>query len=399
MSLKRRLARHLTLAFTLSTAFAFTGGGLTRAQDQEPIRIGYMNTFTGPIGPIGQDMYDGFMLRLDQNGGKLGGAKVEIFKQDDQFKPDVGVQVAQKLIDKDKVQIITGLAGSNVIMAVQKPIVDAGVFLVGANAGPSPLAGAQCSPYQFISSWQNDSWAEAAGQYAKDQGYKRMVLIASNYQAGKDAIRGFKKFYKTGVIDEIFPGVTQLDFSAELSQIVAEKPDAVFAFIPAGNVNFIRQYQQAGLIKTTPLLTVGMADGTTLPALGEAALGVQAVHFWAPDTDNPTSKAFVAAFEKKYNRIPSNMAAQGYDSALLLDEAIGRVKGNVNDKPAFMAALKQGVAQSVRGTLRFDNNNFTINNWYAFTVAKDDKGRVSLKTVATPLKDYHDSYHELCPMK
>nr|WP_240980205.1 ABC transporter substrate-binding protein [Ramlibacter agri] len=362
------------------------------------MKIGYLTTFSGPIGPLGQDMYDGFMLGVEQAGGKLGGVPVEILKNDDQFKPEVATQLAQKLIEKDKVSIITGVAGSNVMMAVQRPIAEKQVFLVGANAGPSELAGTGCSPYRFISSWQNDSWAEAAGKYATDKGYKRMLLVASNYQAGKDAINGFKRFYKGTIVDEIYPGVTQPDFSAELTQIAAAKPDAVFAFVPSGGVNFIRQYQQAGLLKTLPLLTVGMADGLTLPALKDSAIGLQSVHFWGPDVDNPVSKQFVEAFEKKYGRIPSNFAAQGYDSALLLDAAIGRVKGNVADKKAFMAALKQGSTKSVRGQLRFDNNNFPINDWYAFEVAKDARGRVSLKTVATPLKDYQDSYHQQCAM-
>jgi branched-chain amino acid transport system substrate-binding protein len=366
---------------------------------QTPIKIGYVNTLSGPLGTIGQDMYDGFMLGVEQNGGKLGGSPVQILKQDDQFKPDVAAQIVQKLIDKENVPIITGIAGSNIMMAVQKQVVEKEVFLISANAGPSPLAGAQCSPYQFVASWQNDSWAEAAGQYATDKGYKRMVLLASNYQAGKDAIRGFKKFFKGTVVAESYPGLTQPDFAAELAPISANKPDAVFAFMPGGQaVTFMRQYQQAGLMKTVPLLTVGMADGTTLPALKESALGVQAVHFWAPDTDNATNREFVAAFEKRYDRIPSNFSAQGYDSALLLDSAIGRVKGNVSDKKAFMEALKAG-SKSVRGTLKFNNNNFPINDWYAFEVAKDAKGRVSLKTVATPLKDYQDSYHTQCPMK
>jgi len=379
-------------------AAALIAAGTSAAHSQAPIKIGYINSFSGPIALLGQDMYDAFMLKVEQNGGKLGGVPIEVIKQDDQLKPEVATQIAEKLIDKDKVSIITGVAASNVMMAIYKPIVEKQVFLIGANAGPSPIAGPLCSPYFFAASWQNDSWAEAAGKYANDKGYKRMVLVASNYQAGKDGINGFKKFYKGTIVDEIYPGLTQPDFSAEISQIAADSPDAVFAFVPAGGVNFIRQYQQAGLLKKLPLLTVGMVDGTTLPTLKEAALGIQATHFWAPDTDTPTSKQFVEAFEKKYNRIPSNFAAQGYDSALLLDAAIQRVKGDITDKKAFMAALKQGLEHSVRGVLKFNNNNFPINNWYTFEVAKDAKGRVSLKTIATPLTDYQDSYHDKCPM-
>jgi branched-chain amino acid transport system substrate-binding protein len=371
----------------------------TASSAQAPIKIGYINTFSGQIGLIGQDMYDAFMLKVEQNDGKLGGVAVQIIKQDDQFKPEVGTQIVEKLIEKDNVSIITGVAASNVMMAIYKPVVEKQVFLIGANAGPSPLAGALCSPFLFVASWQNDSWAEAAGKYATDKGYKRMILVASNYQAGKDAINGFKKFYKGTIVDEVYPGMTQPDFSAEMSQIGSQGADAVFAFVPGGGVNFIRQYQQAGLLKKLPLLTVGMVDGTTLPTLKETALGIQAAHYWAPDTNTAMNKKFVEAFEKKYNRIPSNFAAQGYESALLLDAAIDRVKGNVSDKEAFKAALKQGVAESVRGPLKFNNNNFPINNWYAFEAAKDDKGRVSLKTVATPLTDYQDSFHDKCPMK
>ena len=381
------------------TAAALTLGGATAGTAQTPIKIGYINTFSGPIGLIGQDMYDGFMLRIEQNNGKLGGVPVQIIKQDDQLKPELATQIAEKLIEKDNVPIITGVAASNVMMAIYKSIVEKQVFLIGANAGPSPIAGAQCSPYFFSASWQNDSWAEAAGKYAADKGYKRMVLIAANYQAGKDAINGFKKFYKGAVVDEIYPGLTQPDFSAEITQIASQNADAVYAFLPGGGVNFVRQYQQAGLLKKLPLLTSGTVDGTTLPTLQETALGIQSTHYWAPDTDTAVSRQFVEAFEKKYGRIPSFLAAQGYESGLLLDAAIERVKGNVADKEAFKAALKQGVANSVRGALKFNNNNFPINNWYTFEVAKDAKGRVSLKTIATPLTDYQDSYHDKCPMK
>jgi branched-chain amino acid transport system substrate-binding protein len=235
--------------------------------------------------------------------------------------------------------------------------------------------------------------------YASDKGYKNMVLIAPNYQAGKDTLTGFKRFYKGTIADEIYTGVTQPDFSAELAQIAAKKPDAVYAFFPGSiGINFVRQFQQAGL-KNVPLLTSGVIDGITLPALKESALGVIAGQFWAPDTDNPTSKAFVEAFEKKYNRIPSNFAAQSYDAAMLLDTALAKTKGNVSDKKAFEAALKAGTPKSVRGTLKYNNNHFPINDWHVFEVAKDGKGRVSLKTIATPLKDHKDAYHTQCPMQ
>ena len=394
----RKLTR-LALSITASAAL-LSGAMVHPAVAQTPIKIGHLGSFSGPVGTLGQDIYDGMMLAIDAQGGKLGGFPVQILKEDDQFKPEVGTQLVQKLIEKENVPIITGVAGSNVMMAVYRPIVEKQVFLIGSNAGPSPMAGAQCSPYFFSASWQGDGIAEVVGKYATDKQYKRVLLIAPNYQAGKDTLTGFKRFYKGEVVDEIYTGLTQPDFAAELATIASKKPDAVYAFFPGSiGVNFVRQYQQAGLLKTVPLLTSGVVDGITLPALKETALGVIGGQYWAPDTDNATSRQFVEAFEKRYNRIPSNFAAQGYDTAMLLDEAIARVKGNVTDKKAFEAALKEGTTKSTRGTLKFNSNHFPINDWHVFEVAKDAKGRVSLKTIATPLKDHKDAYYSQCTMK
>ncbi len=367
---------------------------------QTPVKIGFLGTFSGPIGPIGNDQYDGFMLAVEQRGGKLGGVPVQILKEDDQFKPDVASQLVQKLIERDNVPIITGLTGSNIIMAVAAPIIEKQVFLIGTNAGPSPLAGKLCSPFQYIVSFQVDALTESVGKYAADKGYKKVFLLAPNYQAGKDMLGGFKRYYKGGVQEELYTPLNQLDFSAEISQIAASKPDAVFVFYPGAlGVNFVRQYQQAGLLKTIPLLSTGTVDGTSIPALKETALGVMSGHIWAPDVDNAASRQFVEAFEAKYKRIPSNIAAQSYDGALLLDSALAKVKGNVADKPAFAAALKAADFKSVRGNFRFNNNNFPVQDMRMFEVANDAKGRVSLKTVAVPLKNHEDSYHTQCALK
>lgn len=371
-----------------------------QASAQTPLKIGFLGTFSGPIGPIGNDQYDGFMLAVEQRGGKLGGVPVQILKEDDQFKPDVAAQLVQKLIERDNVPIITGLTGSNIIMAVAAPIIEKQVFLIGTNAGPSPLAGKLCSPLQYIVSFQVDALTESVGKYAADKGYKKVFLLAPNYQAGKDMLGGFKRFYKGPVQEELYTPLNQLDFSAEISQIAASKPDAVFVFYPGAlGVNFVRQYQQAGLLKTIPLLSTGTVDGTSIPALKETALGVMSGHIWAPDVDNAASRQFVEAFEAKYKRIPSNIAAQSYDGALLLDSAIAKVKGNVADKPAFAAALKAADFKSVRGNFRFNNNNFPVQDMRMFEVANDAKGRVSLKTVAVPLKNHEDAYHAQCALK
>ena len=389
-----------TTLLRLSTATLLACGAMTAALAQTPLKIGFLATFSGSVGTLGQDQYDAFMLAVEQRGGKLGGVPVQVLKEDDQLKPELATQIVQKLIERDNVPIITGITGSQIIMAVAKQITEKQVFLLSTNSGPSPLAGAQCSPYQFVVSWQGDFIAEVVGKYATDKGYKKMVLMAPNYQGGKDVVAGFKRYFKGEIVDEIYTPITQLDYSAEITQVASQKPEAVFAFYPGGlGINFVRQYQQAGLLKSLPLLTTGVVDGTTLPALKETALGIVGGAFWGPDLDNPVSKQFVDDFEKKYNRIPSNFAAQAYDGALLLDSAIAKVKGNVADKAAFGAALKAADFKSVRGDFKFGSNNFPIIDMHMFEAAKDAKGRVSLKRIATPLKSHGDVYAAQCPLK
>jgi len=383
------------LAIALAAMFS-TGTALAQA----PIKIGFMAELSGPQGALGQDQYDAFMMVVERNGGKLGGVPVTIIREDSQLKPEVAVQIVDKLIEKDNVSIITGVTFSNVMMAVNKKIVDKEVFLIGSNAGPAPIAGAQCSPFSYVVSWQNDNQAEVVGKYATDKGYKKVIGMAPNYQAGKDFIAGFKRFFKGEVIDEIYTPLNQPDFSAELAQVAAKNPDAVYVFYPGGlGVNFVRQYKQAGLAGKIPLLSTSTTDGSTLPALKDDALGVISGTFWGPDFTNPVSTKFVEDFEKKFNRIPSQYAAQSYDAALLLDSAIAKVKGNMGDKKAFQAALKAADFKSVRGNFKFNNNNFPVQDMHVFEVVKDAKGRVNLKTIATPLKDHKDAYSTLCTLK
>lgn len=365
------------------------------------LKIGFVAELSGPQAPLGQDQYDALMLLIEQNGGKLGGVPVQVIKEDSQLKPDVANQVVDKLLDKDKVQIITGITFSNIMMAVHKKITDKGVFLIGSNAGPSPIAGAQCSPYFFSTSWQNDNQAESVGKYASDKGYKNVIAMAPNYQAGKDFVAGFKRTFKGGtVMDEIYTPLNQQDFSAELAQVASKKPDALYVFYPGGlGVNFVKQFQQAGLNKSITVMSASTVDGTTLPALREAALGWMSGTFWGPDFPNEANQKFVAAFEKKYNRIPSQYAAQSYDAAQLLDSAIRKVGGKVDNKKAFHAALKAADFKSIRGNFKFGANQFPIQDMFMFDVAKDAKGRVSLRTVSKPLTNHQDSYVSLCNMK
>lgn len=371
-------------------------GGAAHAQ----IKIGFLGTLSGPAGALGQDQYDAFMLGIEHAGGKLGGQAVQVIREDDQLKPDLGVQLAQKLIERDKVNIITGVTFSNVMMAVHKPITDAGILLLGSNAGPTPITGKGCHPMFFSTSWNNDSLHESMGQHATDSGYKRVYLLAPNYQAGKDALSGFKRFYKGTVIDEVYTQVNQPDYSAEIAQLQAANPDAIYVFYPGGmGVNFVKQYRQAGLLGKIPMLSTSTVDGTTLPALKDLALGAVTGSPYSPDIDNPENKKFVADFQAKYKRLPSLYAAQSYDAAMLLNSALTKTGGKTDNREALRTALKAADFKSVTGPFKFNNNQFPIRNFYRVDVAKNAAGEAAFVNKGVALKDHADAYHKECPLK
>ena len=381
-----------SVAATLALVATFAAGSALA-----DVKIGFLATLTGSGAALGQDMVDGFTLALEEHGGKLGGQKIVFLKEDDQLKPDIGVQAVQKFIEKDKVDLVAGVTFSNVMMAIAKPLADADMTFVGSNAGPGPLAGKQCNAGFFFASWQNDNQAEVVGQFATDRGYRNVYIIVPNYQSGRDQVEGFKRFYKGPVAGEVYTQLGQVDYSAELTTLAAAKPDAVYVFLPGGmGINFIKQFRQFGLMGKVPLLTVSTVDGSTLPALKDVALGAYAGTFWGPDFQNATSKSFVAAFEKKYGRIPSQYAAQAYDSALLIDSALRRTGGKVSDKAALRAALRAADFPSLRGAYKINVNGFPIQDLHMFEVARDGQGRVSLKTIATPLKAHADAYAAQC---
>jgi branched-chain amino acid transport system substrate-binding protein len=374
---------------------ALTWVGAANAQ----FKVGFMATLSGPAAALGQDMYDGFMLGLEHSGGQFGGVEVEVIREDDQLKPDLAVQTVNRFIERDQVDVVAGVTFSNVMMAIAKPLADSNTIFMGTNAGPAPLAGERCAPNFFFVSYQNDQQAEGVGKYATNQGFKNVYLMAPNYQAGKDAVGGFKRYYKGDVAGEVYTRVNQPDYSAEIAQLQAANPDAVYVFYPGGmGINFIKQFRQAGLLGKIPLLSVSSFDGSTLPALKETALGAISGSFWGVDFDNPVNQKFVTAFENKYGRIPSQYAAQSYDGAMLLNSAIKKIGGQYKDKNALMAALRAAEFDSVRGDFKFNKNGFPIHNMYVFEVAPDAKGRVSHKTLQMTLPAHPDSYVGQCPL-
>lgn len=380
-------------------ALLVAGAVQSRASAQE-LKVGYITSLSGKVGIIGKHMQDAFTLGVEHLGGKLGGVPTTVIFEDDQQDPTVGKQKAEKLLDKDRVHFVSGIIWSNVMMAIYKPIVDSQTFLISSNAGPSPIAGKLCSPYFFSTSWQNDTNPEAMGQYMQSKGFKKVFLMAPNYQAGKDMLAGFKRFYKGEVAGEVYTQFpNQLDFAAELAQVRQMKPEAVYVFYPgAFGVSFVKQYAQSGLKKDVPLYSTYTVDGTTFDAIGEDALGTLNTMFWGADLDNPTNKKFVADFMKKFGYEPSFYAAQAYDSALAIDHAVKAVKGKVSDKAGIRAALEKGGIPSVRGTLNFNTNHFPIQSFYLHEVVKKPDGKVSTRIVDKVFTDHKDAYAGECKM-
>src|SRR5213593_4117455 len=372
------------------------------ASAQKPVKIGFVSTFSGPTAVIGNDMRNSFELALDHMGRKMGGLPVEVIYEDDGQKPDVGKQKTEKLVQSDKVDFIVGYIWSNVLLASLKTAVDNKTFLISANAGPSQLAGELCSPYVFSTSWQNDQTPEAVGLYMNQKNVKSVFLIGPNYAAGKDMLAGVKATFKGQVVGEeytVWP--SQLDFSAELSKARASKAESVFVFYPgAAGVQFLNQYAQAGMKQQIPLYTAFTIDELSLPLQKENALGIPGAQQWVNDLPNEENKRFVADYRKKHPGLrPTFYGAQTYDAAQLINSAVVAVKGDLTKKDAMKAEMEKANFKSVRGPFKYGNNHIPIQSFYLQDVVKDANGELSLKTVATIVKDDQDRFHDKCPMK
>lgn len=370
--------------------------GPVAAQEGDTLTIGLLVTLSGPSAVLGEMARDGFLLAAEEI-GEIGGLKTQIIVVDDELKPDVATNKARELVQRNGADIVVGPIFSNIMGAVAKPVTDAGAILISPNAGPSTFAGTECHPNVFATSYQNDQMHEVMGAYAKAQGFDNVFLLAPNYQAGKDALAGFRHSYDGGVAGEIFTQLGQLDYSAELAQIAAMQPDAVFAFMPGGmGVNLVRQYRQAGL-ETIPFLSAFTVDESTLPAQQDAAIDFLGGSNWAPDLDTPENKAFVEAYEAKFNQVPAVYAMQAYDAARLIDGAV-RQAGGAADRDALLAALKEAPFTSVRGNFSFGPNNFPIQDFYLTRVIQREDGKYATSIVEKIFEDYQDSYVSDCAM-
>jgi branched-chain amino acid transport system substrate-binding protein len=363
-----------------------------------PLKIGLITTLSGPGGYIGQDIRDGFQLAIDLDGGTLGGAAVQVLVEDDAFKPAQAKEIADRFYQNEGVRLFTGIVFSNILGAAVPDLLDNGAVYVSPNAAPSNLAGKDCNANYYVVSWQNDSLHESAGVNATKLGYKNAVLLAPNYQAGKDALTGFKRTYKGQVVKEIYTRLDQTDYASEMAQIRDLKPDVVYQFHPGGlGIAFLRQYQQAGLLGTIPMTLAAPAmDCVTLAALGDAALGISVTSHWNSDFDNPASHKFVDAFMTKYKRLPTYYASQSYDTALAIAAGLKGNGGAFTTPEAFRKAMLPANFLSVRGDFAFGPNQHPIHDWYALLVERGADGKPLLRTKAKILEHYGDVYSAQC---
>jgi branched-chain amino acid transport system substrate-binding protein len=387
------------LAVGIAAALLTAGPALA----QQKVEIGFISTFSGPVGAIGADMKNSVELALDHLGRKMAGLDVEVTYGDDQFKPDVGKQVADEMLKRDKVNFVSGVIWSNVMLAVAPTVTGAGTFMIGTNAGPHELAGELCNELFFTTSWQNDQTPEAMGKYMTEAGFNDVYLMAPNYAAGKDMLTGFKRTFKGRIADEVYTRLGQTDYQAEISQLRAKKPKAVMVFYPGGmGIQFMKQYSEAGLRGQFPLYSVFTLDELSIPAVKYAALGQYETRIWSPDLKNPANEKFVGDYKKKYGgKLPSFYGAQSYDGIMLIDSAVRAVKGNLADKKGMIAAMRKANFNSVRGKYTYGHNHFPIQNFYLLkAVAGATPGSDPVMEIQkTVFTNYKDSYGKDCKMK
>ncbi|MGD1881638.1 MAG: ABC transporter substrate-binding protein [Paracoccaceae bacterium] len=373
----------------LMLATAALALGVTFASAE--VKVGMITTLSGGGAGLGIDVRDGFMLAVAQSGRD----DIEVIIEDDQRKPDIAVQLADKMIQSERVDVMTGIIFSNLAMAVIPGATAQGKFYLSPNAGPSALAGQGCHQNYFNVAWQNDNLHEAAGAYAKNAGFSNSFILAPNYPAGQDALTGYKRTYEGELAGEIFTQLGQTDYAAEIAQIRASGADSVFFFLPGGmGISFLKQYDDSGV--DIPVIGPAFSfDQGILQAVGDAALGVVNTSQWSKDIENPTNAAFVESFQAEYGRLPSLYASQGFDTANLLISAMEQA--DVADADAFRAALRTADFDSTRGDFSFGPNHHPVQTIYAREVVKEGDVFTN-KIIGVALEDHGNVYTDQCQM-
>ncbi|MDB5730284.1 MAG: transporter permease [Variovorax sp.] len=381
--------RHARTALaTLALACVATLG---HAQ-QGKLKVGLMLPFSGTYTALGAAIENGFKLRVEEQGGKLGGREIEYVRVDDESDPAKATDNVNKLIKRDNVDVIVGTVHSGVAMAMAKAAKESGTVLIVPNAGADAVTGPMCAPNIFRSSFSNWQPAYAMGEVAAKQGKKKAITITWKYAAGDESVGGFREgFEKNGgqVVKQLNVPFPNVEFQALLTEIAAAKPDAVYAFFAGGGaVKFVKDYAAAGLNKTIPLYGPGFLTDGTLDAQGDAAQGMLTTLHYADGLGTPRDNAFRTAYAKAYKLQPDVYAVQGYDAAQMLAIGLAAVKGDISKKAEFASAIEKAKIDSPRGPFSISKSHNPVQDIYLRKVEGKENKMVSIavKNLADPAR-------------
>jgi len=340
---------------TLSTlaAAALLAAGAAQAQNNAPIKVGLMLPATGTFAALGNMIESGFKLYVQEQGGKLAGREIQYFKVDDESDPSKATDNVNKLIKRDNVDVLVGTVHSGVALAMAKAAKDSNTLLIIPNAGADAITGPMCGPNIVRSSFSNWQPGYAMGVVAGQRGHKRVMTITWNYAAGSETVKGFTEGLEKGggkVVKDLTLPFPNVEFQALLTEIAAQKPDAVYAFFAGGGaVKFVKDYAAAGLNKTIPLYGPGFLTDGTLEAQGAAAQGLLTTLHYADNLDTPRNNAFRKSFALTYKANADVYAVQGYDAAQLLAAGLAAAKGDLAKRDLITSAMRKTVVDSPRG--------------------------------------------------
>ena len=340
---------------------------IVRAQSGK-VRVGFMLPYTGTFAQLGVAIENGFRMAINEQGGKLGGREIEYFKVDDESEPSKGIENANKLVQRDKVDVLVGTVHSGVQMGIQKVARDSGVLSLIPNAGVHAATRSLCAPNVFRTSFSNSQPTRALGKAMVDRGHKKAVWITWKYAAGDEAFEGFKESYTAAggtIVKELGLPFPQVEFQALLTEIAAIKPDAVACFFAGGGAaKFIRDYAASGLKDKIPLYGSGFLTEGVLDAAGPAANGIVTTMHYSDSLPTLRNGQFRLNYAKTFRLQPDVYAVQGYDTGLLLIQGANAVKGDLSSKPALYKAMEGAVIDSPRGKWTMSPSHNPVQDMY-----------------------------------
>jgi branched-chain amino acid transport system substrate-binding protein len=359
--------RTLLTTGSLAAAGALAGPWVRRAHAQgAPLKVGLVLPYTGVYAVLGESITQGMELVFARENWTVAGRKIEMIKEDDEMKPPVGIRKTEKLIDSDRVDILTGPVHSGILMGMRDKVHGSKTILIVSNAGADAISRDRCSKWIFRTSFSNWQPNQPMGGWVAKNVAKDVFITAPNYQAGKDQLDAFKEtFVPAGgkIVGEDYPKLGETDYAPYLTKIRQSGAKAVYAFFSGTDaVNFVKQFDQFGLKATVKLTGAGfLTEPDVLPAQGKSALGVITGHFYTPLLDNPTNQRFVKDFREKFaGKMPDGFACQGYDTAEVILRALKAVNGNTQDKDKLVDVIAKVEFDSPRGRFRFDPKTHNV---------------------------------------